>query len=42
MPRLLTNGEKPIKQQILDILDGTSAETWQKDADRLCVLAARL
>ena len=42
MPKLLTNGQKPPKEQMLEILDGISAQTWQKDAKRLRELTATL
>lgn len=35
MPKLLTNGHKTPKEQMLGILDRTTAKTWQKDAQRL-------
>jgi len=35
MPKLLTNGSKTPKDQVLETLDGTSAKTWKKDATRL-------
>jgi integrase len=34
MPKLLTNGQKTPKEQMLEILDRTTAKTWQKDAKR--------
>jgi hypothetical protein len=42
MPKLLTNGQKPPKEQMLEILDRISAQTWQKDAKRLRELTATL
>ena len=35
MPKLLTNGHKSPKEEMLAILDRTTAKTWQKDAKRL-------
>ena len=35
MPNLLTNGSKTPKDQMLEILDGTTAETWKADVLRL-------
>ena len=40
MPKLLTNGSKTPKEQMLAILDRTAAKTWKKDAARLRKLAA--
>ena len=40
MPKLLTNGQKTPKEQMLAILDRTTAKTWKKDACRLRALAA--
>ncbi|MFH1968966.1 MAG: site-specific integrase, partial [Verrucomicrobiota bacterium] len=42
MPKLLTNGQKTPKDQMLTILDRTTAKTWKKDAGRLRQLAAAL
>jgi integrase len=42
MPRLLTNGHKTPKDQILEILDRISAKTWQKESERLRKLVAAL
>ena len=42
MPKLLTNGHKAPKDQMLEILDGTTAKTWKKDAARLRALVAAL
>lgn len=35
MPKLLTNGQKSPKEQMLRILERTTAKTWQKDVNRL-------
>jgi len=35
MPKLLTNGQKTPKEQMLSILGRTTLKTWQKDAKRL-------
>jgi len=40
MPKLLTNGQKTPKEQMLAILDRTTAKTWKKDVGRLRQLAA--
>ena len=40
MPKLLTNGSKTPKEQMLAILDRTAAKTWKKDVARLRKLAA--
>jgi hypothetical protein len=42
MPKLLTNGSKTPKEQMLEILDGTTAKAWKKDAARLRALVAYL
>jgi integrase len=42
MPKLLTNGSKTPKDQMLEILDGTTAKAWKKDAARLRALVAAL
>lgn len=42
MPKLLTNGSKTPKDQMLEILDGIKAKTWKKDAARLRALVACL
>jgi integrase len=42
MPKLLTNGHKTPKDQILEILDRISARTWQKDGERLRGLVSAL
>ncbi len=42
MPKLLTNGHKTPKEQILAILDRSTTKTWQRDAKRLRELAAAL
>ena len=42
MPKLLTNGAKLPKDQILEILDRTTAKTWKKDAAKLRALATAL
>ena len=42
MPKLLTNGNKTPKEQILEILDVTTAKTWKKDAARLRKLIAAI
>jgi integrase len=42
MPKLLTNGHKTPKEQMLEILDGISAKTWQRDSKRLRELTAAL
>jgi len=40
IPKLLTNGQKTPKEQMLAILDRTTAKTWKKDTARLRELAA--
>jgi hypothetical protein len=35
MPKLLTNGHKTPKEEMLEILGQISAKTWQRDAKRL-------
>ncbi|MFA6563500.1 MAG: tyrosine-type recombinase/integrase [Verrucomicrobiia bacterium] len=42
MPKLLTNGQKAPKDQMLEILSRTTAKTWQKDSERLRKLVAAL
>jgi len=42
MPKLLTNGQKTPKEEMLAILDQTTAKTWQRDAKRLRELAASI
>jgi hypothetical protein len=42
MPKLLTHGSKTPKEQMLEILDGTTAKTWKNDAARLRAIAACL
>ncbi|HUI06633.1 MAG TPA: tyrosine-type recombinase/integrase [Verrucomicrobiae bacterium] len=42
MPKLLTNGHKTPKEEILAILDRTTAKSWQKDAKRLRELVASI
>jgi len=42
MPKLLTNGSKTPKEQMLEILDATTAKTWKKDAARLRKLIAAI
>jgi hypothetical protein len=42
MPKLLTNGHKTPKDQVLEILDRISSKTWQKDIERLRRLVAAL
>ena len=42
IPKLLTNGQKTLKDQMLAILDRTTAKTWKKDAAQLRQLAAAL
>jgi len=38
MPKMLTNGEKTPKEQVLEILDGITAKTWKKDVERVVIL----
>jgi len=42
MPKLLTNGQKTPKEQMLSILERTTLKTWQKDAKRIRELVAAL
>ena len=42
MPKLLTNGAKTPKEQMLEILEATTAKTWKNDAARLRSLVAAL
>lgn len=42
MPKLLTDGAKTPKEQMLEILDGITAKSWMKDAGRLRALIASL
>jgi hypothetical protein len=42
MPKLLTNGSQTPKDQMLEILDGTTAKAWKKDAARLRAIVAAL
>ena len=42
MPKLLTNGSKTPKEQMLEILGATTAKTWKKDTERLRALVAEL
>ena len=42
MPKLLTNGSKTPKEQMLEILEATKAKTWKKDTERLRALVAEL
>ena len=42
MPKLLTNGHKIPKEQMLEILEGISAKTWRKDTKHLRELVASL
>lgn len=42
MPKLLTNGQKTLKEQMLEILGRTTARTWQKDGEKLRKLVATL
>jgi integrase len=42
MPKLLTNGSKTPKEQMLEILDATTAKTWKNDAARLRKLIAAI
>jgi integrase len=42
MPKLLTSGAKTPRDQMLEILDGTTAKTWERDAARLRELVAAL
>lgn len=42
MPKLLTNGHKTPKEQMLEVLGHISAKTWQKDAKRLRELVMML
>lgn len=35
MPKLLTNGQKSPKEQMLKILDRTMAKSWQRDVTYL-------
>lgn len=42
MPKLLTNGHKTPKDQILEILDRSSPKTWPKDRQRLRDIATSL
>jgi hypothetical protein len=42
MPKLLTNGQKTPKEQMLEILEGISAKTWRKDTKHLRELVASL
>ena len=42
MHKLLTNGQKSPKDQILGILNRSTAKTWKKDAKRLQDLVASL
>ena len=42
MPKLLTNGSKTPKEQMLEILDATTAKTWKKDVARLRTFVACL
>ncbi|MBP7830736.1 MAG: tyrosine-type recombinase/integrase [Kiritimatiellae bacterium] len=39
MPRLLTNGEKTPREQLIDILSNTSARAWAQDSKRALELA---
>ena len=40
MPKLLTNGTKTPKDQMIQILDRSNAKGWKKDAKRLRELIA--
>lgn len=40
MPKLLTNGQKTLKDQMIEILDRTTIKTWKKDVARLRQLVA--
>ncbi len=42
MPKLLTNGNKTPKEEMLAILDRTKTKTWQKDVKRLRELVTAL
>ncbi len=42
MPKLLTNGSKTPKEEMLEILDRSTAKAWKKDANRLRKLVAAL
>jgi len=42
MPKLLTNGHRTPKEEMLEILAGISAKTWQKDTKRLRDLVASI
>jgi len=42
MPKLLTNGHKTPKDQMLEILDRISDRTWQKDSEKLRGLMSAL
>lgn len=42
MPKLLTNGSKAPKDEILEILDRSTTKTWKKDAKRIRELAVAL
>lgn len=42
MPKLLTDGHKTPKDQMLEIIDRTTAKTWQKNIRRLRELVAAL
>lgn len=42
MPKLLTNGSKSVKEQMLDILKETTEQTWKVDVIRLRELVASL
>ena len=39
MPKLLTNGEKTTREQLIDILSNTSARAWAQDSKRALELA---
>jgi integrase len=42
MPKLLTNGHRTPKEEMLEILNKTSAKTWLRDSRRLRELVAAL
>jgi len=42
MPKLLTNGQKSPKEELLDILNTTTAKTWKKNQAQLLKIATTL
>ncbi len=42
MPKLLTNGQKSPKDEMLEIVEGMTAKTWKRDQKRMLELVGKM